>query len=204
MSLSPIEFLNKLFDRFKYTTKGEKKPPPETVADISKFWVSGIRPFLHCELQVILYLQANKIQVQDNAIGNTKLMCWACNKYVARANKDRGTNAWRLSGTSEKSHYAWLIPSSPLGDVVVGDVMMGLRPLVSRFAAEFGRHRRQLSGGSDSGTGSNGEEEEDGDFYVGSYYCSIHELDHVNLVFYYLSLVNAGIIVMADVCHQKT
>jgi len=117
---------------------------------------------------VILYLQANKIQVQENAIGNTKLMCWACNKYVERANKTRGTNTWHLSGTSEKSHYAWLIPSSPLGDVVVGDVMMGLGPLVSRFAAEFGRHRRPLSGGSDSGTGSNGEEEEDGDFVSGA------------------------------------
>jgi len=38
--------------------------------------------------------------------------------------------------------------------------MKGLGPLVSRFAAACGYHRRQLSGGLDSGTGSNGEEED--------------------------------------------
>ena len=154
MSLSPMEFLNKFFDKFEYKAKGKKKRPmipPEIVADIGKFWGSEIRPFLHCELQMILYLQANKIQVQNNAIGNTKLMCWACNEYVARANKGRGLNAWQLSGTSEKSHCAWLIPSSPLGDAVVRDVMKDLGPFVRQFAVEFGHHPL-----SDSGRDSDG------------------------------------------------
>lgn len=77
---------------------------------------------------------------------------------MEKANKERGRNAWVLSGTSEKPHYAWLIPSGVLGDAVVSDTMNGLEFLVSRFAVEFGRHRNQLSGGSDSATGSDYDE----------------------------------------------
>ena len=161
MSLTPMEYLNKLFDKFDYTTgdsEGEKEVPnipSKTLKDIGEFWAipGSIKPSLHCEIQMILYLKANRIQIQDNAIGCSKLMCWACNAYVEKANKNGRGNTWLLSGTSEKPHYAWLIPSGTLGDAVVGDIMKGLESLVSQFAVEFGRHRKQLDG-SDSATGS--------------------------------------------------
>ena len=160
MILPPMGFLNKLFDKFDYLAEGEKKAPEillDTLTDIGGLWaISGsIKPILHCEIQLILYLQTNNIRIQDNAIGCSKLMCWAC---VEKANKERGRNAWVLSGTSEKPHYAWLIPSGVLGDAVVSDIMKGLEFLVSRFAVEFGRHRKQLSGGSDSATDSDYDE----------------------------------------------
>jgi hypothetical protein len=167
MCLPPMEFLNKLFDKFDYTAEGEKNIPAiprETLTDIGKFWEipGSIKPFLHCEIQMILYLQANNIQIQENAIGCSKLMCWACNAYVEKANKERGGKAgkaWLLSGTSEKPHHAWLVPSGVLGDAIVSDIMKGLESLVSWFAVEFGRHRKQLSGGSDSATGSDDDED---------------------------------------------
>ena len=153
MSLPPMEFLNKLFNKFDYMAEDEKNIlviPPETLTDIRKFWEipGSIKPFLHCEIQMILYLQANNIPIQENAIGCSKLMCWACNAYVEKANKEQGGKAWLLSGTSEKPHHAWLIPSGVLGDAVVSDIVKGLESLVSRFAVEFGHHRKQLSGGS--------------------------------------------------------
>ena len=162
MILPPIGFLYKLFDKFDYAAEGEKKVPaipPETLTDIGRFWAGSIKPCLHCEIQLIIYLEANNIRIQGNTIGCSKLMCWACNAYVEKANKERRRNAWVLSGTSEKPHYAWLIPSGVLGDAVVSDIMKGLESLVSRFAVEFGRHRKQLSGGSDSATGSDNDEE---------------------------------------------
>ena len=164
MNLSPMGCLNKLFDKFDYMAEGEKKVPaipPDTLTDIRRFWAipGSIKPFLHCELQMIIYLEAKNIRIQDNAIGCSKLMCWACNAYMEKVNKERGGNAWVLSGTSEKPHYAWLIPSGVLGDAVVSDIMKRLECLVSRFAIEFGRHRKQLSGGSDSATGSDDDED---------------------------------------------
>jgi len=72
MNMCPMEFLNKLFDKFGYTadSEGEKNNPvipPETIADIKKLWeVPGsIKPFLHCEMQMILYLQANNVQILE-------------------------------------------------------------------------------------------------------------------------------------------
>jgi hypothetical protein len=105
--ISETDCLTKLI----YVVEGEpEKNPGITDADIGKFWEipGSIKPFLHCEIQMILYLQANNIQIQENAIGCSKLMCWACNAYMEKANKKRGKNAWLLSGTSEKPHHAWL------------------------------------------------------------------------------------------------
>lgn len=73
MSLSPMGFLNRLFDKFNYTTDDseiEKKIshiPLEALTDIGEFWAipGSIRPSLHCEIQRILYLQANNKQYSD-------------------------------------------------------------------------------------------------------------------------------------------
>ena len=72
-------------------------------------------------------------------------MCWACNAYVEKANMERrghGRKAWLLSGTSEKPHHAWLIPSGVLGDSIVSDIMEGLESLISQFAVQFGCRRK--------------------------------------------------------------
>ena len=45
-----------------------------------------------------------------------------------------------------------LFPSGVLGDAVISNSMKGQESLVSRFAVEFGRHWKQLSGGSASAT----------------------------------------------------
>jgi hypothetical protein len=122
MSLAPMEYLNKLFDKFDYMTgdsEGEKEVPhipSETLKDIGEFWTipGSIKPSLHCEIQMILYLKANHIQIQDNAIGCSKLMCWACNAYVEKANRKRGRNAC-VVGDFRKAALCMAYPFWQLG-----------------------------------------------------------------------------------------
>ncbi|KAF8808642.1 hypothetical protein BYT27DRAFT_7188607, partial [Phlegmacium glaucopus] len=57
--------------------------------DLEKLWPPTITPFLHCELQLVSYLQRHDIAAHMNLIGASKLMCWACNIYVREVNKCR-------------------------------------------------------------------------------------------------------------------
>lgn len=151
MVQSPVEFLEGLFKKYDYVAEGnEPQPtiPQEIEAEIGRLWqTTGIKPYLHCELQMIMYLQANNIQIKGNFIGNSKLMCWACNAYVEEANARRWHNEWELSGTSNKPHHAWLIPPDSLGRTIAGQVMVELDLLIDRLAMEFklGRKQRRRS-----------------------------------------------------------
>ena len=110
-------------------------------------------PFLHCELQLISYLDRHNIEVHMNLIGVSKLMCWACNVYVREINKrreDDGKEPYVLSGTSGKAQDRWLIPPGELGDVVVKIVRCVLKDAIERLADELGIWH---SGGSDSSMG---------------------------------------------------
>jgi hypothetical protein len=114
-------------------------------------------PFLHCELQLIGYLDRHSISVHMNLIGVSKLMCWACDAYVTEVNnrrKDDGKDSYVLSGISGKAHHAWLIPpGEELGNVVVKIVPDALKAAISTLAQKLG-HQRIHSDGSDSSTGS--------------------------------------------------
>lgn len=113
MNLPPMGFLNKLFDRFGYhTTEGEKTVSENLLEDIERFWAfpGSIKPFLHCEIQMIIFLQTNNIRIQDNAIGCSKLMCWACNAYVEKANKKRGGESMGVFGDFRKAALCMAYP----------------------------------------------------------------------------------------------
>ena len=104
---------------------------------------------LRCKLWVAdciildLYFICRQIKYKSRIIQSATL-----NRYAGCV-----TNTWRGQIKSgERMH-----PEHQKNHITL---MKGLRRLVSRFVAEFGRHRRQLSGGSESGTGSNGKEED--------------------------------------------
>jgi len=144
ISQSPETFLDGLFMKCGYGEGDKPLPmiPPENKNDLENLWHAdvAINIYLHCELQMIGYLEANDIQIQGNYIGNSKLMCWACNAYVAKVNANRESNGqerWVLSGTSYKPHHRWLIPQSSIGEGVTRDLKQSLVSLVERLAAEL-------------------------------------------------------------------
>ena len=78
---SPEAFLNGLFMEFGCGYEDEPLPavPPEHKKDIENLWHEdvAINVYLHCELQMIAYLEENCIQIQENSIGSSKPVCWA-------------------------------------------------------------------------------------------------------------------------------
>ena len=113
--------------------------PREPVVEADIELTPDFVPFLHCELQLISYLDRHNITAHMNLIGVSKLMCWACNTYVKEVNKRRENDRkepYMLSGTSGK------IPPGELRDVVV-KVCNALRD-----PTEILGHQRIHSGGS--------------------------------------------------------
>lgn len=136
MKLPPMTTLDRLFDLYGYEAT-DAEIPLETMKDIEELWShpGSIKPCLHCELQMILFLQKSNIEVKENAIGNNKLMCYACNKYMEKTWWDR----WVLSGTSGKPHNGWLVPPSDLGATVASNIKERTGFLVGQLAKKLGR-----------------------------------------------------------------
>jgi hypothetical protein len=144
----PQELFEKLLVQYGFD-KSTNENEQNFMADLGDLWpkpkpnsTPNFVPFLHCELQLIGYLDRHNISVHMNLIGVSKLMCWACNAYVNEVNNRRKYDrTYVLSGTSGKAHHAWLIPPGRLGHVIVGFVSDALEDAISRLAEKLG-HRR--------------------------------------------------------------
>jgi hypothetical protein len=154
----PQELFGKLLREFGFMEQTQNKEQ-SLMTDLGNLWskpkpnfTPNFVPFLHCELQLISYLDRRNITVHINLIGVSKLMCWACNVYVKEVNKRRKDDRKEpynvLSGASDKVHHAWLIPPGELRDVVVEIVHDALKVAISNLAQELGHER--IHGGSDS------------------------------------------------------
>jgi len=141
MTKTPLEFLDKLLDKFGYKIGDVKE---ETRKHLDKTWdiSKPEEAYLHCEIQMIAFLNGRSdIQIHDNFIGSSKLMCWACDAYVAKVNvkrRTKGQKEWVLSGSSRKPHSRWLIPPGALGTAVVNEVRNELNGIVGRLAPVLG------------------------------------------------------------------
>ncbi|KAF9231924.1 hypothetical protein BU15DRAFT_67922 [Melanogaster broomeanus] len=116
---------------------------------------NAIIPHLHCELQLIHYLERNDIAVHKNVIGVTKLTCFACHAYLGAVNTRRklaGLGPWMLPGASNKFHPAWLIPQSTEGIQAVNLIWERLKKGIQDLA------RRELRRKRVNGYGSNRNE----------------------------------------------
>jgi len=69
---------------------------------------------------MIAYLEASHIQIQENSIGSSKLMCLGCNGYVERVNTSGDVDESVFSGTLHKPDHRWLNPQTPIGESIVG------------------------------------------------------------------------------------
>ncbi|KAF9234178.1 hypothetical protein BU15DRAFT_65922 [Melanogaster broomeanus] len=113
---------------------------------------NAIIPHLHCELQLIHYLERNDIAIHKNVIGVSKLTCFACNAYVGAVNTRRGLagfGPWMLAGTSDKFDPAWLIPQSTDGIQAVNLIWKRLKKGIQNLT------RRELRRERVHGYGSN-------------------------------------------------
>ena len=165
----PQDHFNKLLEEYRFELSPGRNE--QTFAtDLGNLWpkpkpnsTPSFTPFLHCELQLIGYLDRHNVTVHMNLIGVSKLMCWACSAYVKEVNNRRELEdglkkPYVLSGTSGKAHHAWLIPpGEEHRDVVVKIVSDALKDAISSLAHKLG-HQRIHSGGSDSSTGSTSPE----------------------------------------------
>jgi len=147
---SPETLLNELFIKFEEEDEPLPVIPPETKKDLENLWHEDIAIdiCLHCELQMIAYLEANHIQIQGDSIGSSKLMCWACDAYVEKVNANRkrnGEDRWVLSGTSHKLDPRWLIPPTPIGEDVASDLRSRLRSSIEWLAAILHRQHWRAS-----------------------------------------------------------
>ncbi|KAF9231922.1 hypothetical protein BU15DRAFT_81837 [Melanogaster broomeanus] len=116
---------------------------------------NAVIPHLHCELQLIHYLERNDIAVHKNVIGVTKLTCFACHAYLGAVNTRRklaGLGPWMLPGASNKFHPAWLIPQSTEGIQAVNLIWERLKKGIQDLA------RRELRRKRVNGYGSNRNE----------------------------------------------
>jgi hypothetical protein len=168
----PQELFNKLLGEYGFNVSTDKNEQTY-MTDLGSLWpipkpnfTPVFVPFLHCELQLIGYLDRHNVTVHMNLIGVSKLMCWACNAYVKEVNnrrKDDRKDPYVLSGASGKARHAWLIPpGEELRDVVVKIVSEALKAAISSLADKLG-HQRIHSGGSDSSTGSSSPYSSDSD-----------------------------------------
>lgn len=145
-------------------------------------------PKYHCETQLAQFFIHKNIS--QRTIGCSKLKCWSCNVFLKQIEVPPAAvrvgrsqfGAWKLSGTSAKSHFAWRIPDKPLFKGMSEDLW---RTVVVAGSATFQaakdelynvlkdiylngggpkpgdpgvtrfKHKRNRSFGSDSSTGSN-------------------------------------------------
>ena len=123
--------------------------------NIAHAYPEVVHPRFHCEIQLITYLLRQKITVYNNFVGVSKLMCVACEAYVNATNQEsEGTERWKLTGSSKKAHYAWLIPPNALGQKAVRSIEEEFDRAVSNlFEKLMGPYPKIKSGGSDSSTG---------------------------------------------------
>lgn len=90
---------------------------------------------VHCELQMILYLEEKFMDVVGNAIGTNTPICWACHCYI----KKRSPNLkWRLSQTSGKARDDWCLPPGrpDLGAAVLQSLHKKVEQVVEEYACE--------------------------------------------------------------------
>ena len=164
----PQELFKKFLRRFGFNESTQNKEQTY-MTDLGSLWskpnfISSFVPFLHCELQLISYLERHNIAVHMNLVGVSKLMCLACNAYVEEVNMDR-KHCFKepynvLSGTSGKAHHAWLIPPGDRQCVVVAVVRNALKDAISSLAEKLG-HQKKDNDGSDSSPESTSPYESD-------------------------------------------
>ncbi|KAF9244939.1 hypothetical protein BU15DRAFT_71298 [Melanogaster broomeanus] len=158
---SPIDRFGELLAADKVDVKDRDKLLKDSAfkGPFGNVWKNQhlVTPYLHCELQLIHYLERNAIPIHQNMIGVSKLMCFACNAYVSAVNARRdhgGLEGWVLPGTSSKCHHAWLIPENTKGTQVVDMIREQLTKAIKDLATETLGRKRANSGGSDSSGGS--------------------------------------------------
>ncbi|KAF9467743.1 hypothetical protein BDZ94DRAFT_1304951 [Collybia nuda] len=99
-------------------------------------WMQGeaITPKVHCELQLLLYLEERFIDVNGDAIGTSAPMCWACHCYI----KKRNSRKWRISQTSGKARDDWCLPPGrpDLGAAVLRSLNKKVGRVVEEYACE--------------------------------------------------------------------
>lgn len=88
---------------------------------LAKAWTEGeeIHTMLHPELQLIHYLEANKLDVTCHAFGTSKPVCWTCESYINNLRvrnplKDEevadSDQKWWFSKGQGKVYCNWMIP----------------------------------------------------------------------------------------------
>jgi hypothetical protein len=103
--------------------------------NVTSTWTKGepVTPHLHCELQLILYLEENFVNVVESVVGTSAPMCWACHCYIKKHNSRRN---WTLSQTSGKSRDSWRLPPGrpDLGVAVLRSVDKKVARVVEEYA----------------------------------------------------------------------
>jgi len=149
----------------EFTSKlKETDQTKKAIATITRTRSLTWKPSLHCEVTLLTYLYLTNTKIISNAIGVSKLNCYACNVYTTEL-KTGGSGSYNMTGTSGKTHHQWLIPSP---DVFSTQAVAGLKAAsksgaekvktectadIRAFLADTGRRN---STGSDSSTGSGG------------------------------------------------
>lgn len=118
------------------------------------------RPSLHCEVALLAYLNLKGIVIIGNAIGVSKLNCFACSVYADYLKTASQGIAYRMTGTSGKSHHQWLIPNSAVfnkpalkiaSNSGTEEVKRNTKTIINNF---LNGTADRTSIGSDSSTGS--------------------------------------------------
>lgn len=119
------------------------------------------RPSLHCEVALLAYLNLTGKVIIGNAIGVSKLNCFACSVYAGHLRTASQGIAYRMTGTSGKSHHQWLIPNSAVfaakpalkiaSDSGTEQVKRDTKTIINNF---LNSTTDRTSIGSDSSTGS--------------------------------------------------
>lgn len=72
------------------------------------------RPSLHCEVTLLAYLYLASTRIISNAIGVSKLNCFACSVYTDGLKSGSPGAEYNMTGSSGKFHHQWLILNSAL------------------------------------------------------------------------------------------
>jgi hypothetical protein len=98
-------------------------------------WTQGeaVKPYVHCELRMLFYLEGNHIDVVEDVIGLSQPMCWACHCYIT---KFRPLPRWKLSQTLGKARDDWCLPLWPpdLAVAMLRTVNWKVRKVVEEYA----------------------------------------------------------------------
>jgi hypothetical protein len=88
----PVDHFKRLLGNFKFEETSEIKQQRFTT-NLEGLWPNSdeanpptFTPFLHCELQIVSYLERHNFKAHMSLIGVSKSMCWACNTYVKEVN----------------------------------------------------------------------------------------------------------------------